>query len=179
MLIFVVNIRPARTFWNSTRCLLSPFTLDWSRNLWHNPMWNMAVNNISYPMYPIQRELRKVSSPKWYLSFFVQYIRKHQLFCFIRKWIFNIRKSFSNLWKRISNKLWNGISQKDLQRLNVFQHLVYKNAQGLPKRTRSDIWRSTDTFRDRCPELLFFGRLCRLDCRTLPKWYFIPILLVC
>ena len=33
MLIFVVNIRPARTFRNSTHCLLSPFTLDRSRNL--------------------------------------------------------------------------------------------------------------------------------------------------
>ena len=52
MLIFVGNIRPARTFWNSTHCLLNPFTLDWSRNLWHNPMWNMAVNNISYSLYP-------------------------------------------------------------------------------------------------------------------------------
>ena len=53
MLIFVINIRPARTFWNSTHCLLSPFTLEWSRNLWHYLMWNMAVNNISYPIYPL------------------------------------------------------------------------------------------------------------------------------
>ena len=53
MLMFVVNIRPVRTFWNSTHCLLSPFRLDWSRNLWHNLMWNMAVNNISYPIYPL------------------------------------------------------------------------------------------------------------------------------
>ena len=74
MLIFVVNIRPARTFWNSTHCLLSPFTLDWSRNLWHNPMWNMAVNNISYPIYPLSTRTEKGTSPKWYLSFFVQYI---------------------------------------------------------------------------------------------------------
>ena len=59
MLIFVVNIRPARTFWNSTHCLLSPFTLDWSRNLWHNLMWNMAVNNISYPIYPLSTRTEK------------------------------------------------------------------------------------------------------------------------
>ena len=59
MLIFVVNIRPARTFWNSTHCLLSPFTLDWSRNLLHNPMWNMAVNNISYPIYPFSTRTEK------------------------------------------------------------------------------------------------------------------------
>ena len=59
MLIFVVNIRPARTFWNSTHCLLSPFTLDWYRNLWHNPMWNMAVNNISYPIYPLSTRTEK------------------------------------------------------------------------------------------------------------------------
>ena len=59
MIIFVVNIRPARTFWNSTHCTLSPFTLDWSRNLWHNPMWNMAVNNISYPIYPLLTRTEK------------------------------------------------------------------------------------------------------------------------
>ena len=59
MLIFVVNIRPARTFWNSTHCLLSPFTLDWSRNLWHIPMWNMAVINISYPIYPLSTSTEK------------------------------------------------------------------------------------------------------------------------
>ena len=59
MLIFVVNIRPARTFWNSTHCLLSRFMLDWSRNLWHNPTWNMAVNNISYPIYPLSMRTQK------------------------------------------------------------------------------------------------------------------------
>ena len=74
-LLFVVNIRPARTFWDSTHCLLSPFTLDWSRNLWHNPMRNMAVKTIFHISYiHFQRELRKVTSPKWYLSFFVQYM---------------------------------------------------------------------------------------------------------
>ena len=55
----MVNIRPARTFWNSTHCLLSPFTPDWSRNLWHNPMWNVAVNNISYPIYPLSTRTEK------------------------------------------------------------------------------------------------------------------------
>ena len=50
---------PARTFWNSTHCLLSLFTLDWSRNLWHNPTWNMAVNNISYPIYPLSTKTEK------------------------------------------------------------------------------------------------------------------------
>ena len=59
MLIFVVNICPARIFWNSTHCLLIPFTLDWSRNLWHNPMWNMAVNNIPYPIYPLSTRTEK------------------------------------------------------------------------------------------------------------------------
>ena len=59
MLTFVVNIRPARTFWNSTHCLLNPFTLDWFRNLWHSPMWNMAVNNISYPIYPLSTRTEK------------------------------------------------------------------------------------------------------------------------
>ena len=59
MLIFVVNTCPARTFWNSTHCLVSPFMLDWSRNLWQNPMWNMAVNNISYPIYPLSTRTEK------------------------------------------------------------------------------------------------------------------------
>ena len=56
---FVVNIRQSRTFWNSIHCLLIPFTLDWSRNLWHNPMWNMAVNNISFPIYPLSTRTEK------------------------------------------------------------------------------------------------------------------------
>ena len=70
MLIFVANIRPARTFWNSTHCLLSPFKLDWSRNLWHNPMWNMAVNNISYPIYPLSSRTEKCYSTKMIPFFF-------------------------------------------------------------------------------------------------------------
>ena len=61
MLICVVNIRPAGTFWISTHYPLSRFTLDWSRNLLHDPMWNMAVNNISYPiyMYPLKTNTEK------------------------------------------------------------------------------------------------------------------------
>ena len=53
------DIPPARTFWNYTHCLLSPFTLDWSRNLLHYPMWNMTDNNISYPTYPFSRRIEK------------------------------------------------------------------------------------------------------------------------
>ena len=93
--------------------------------------------------------------------------------------------TISHLYKRVvlssvlyGCELWNDISQKDSQRLNVFQHLVCKNAQGLPKRTRSDI---CETLFDVLPiqseidvrKLLFFGRLCRLDCRTLPKMIFL------
>ena len=70
MLIFVVNIRPARTFRNSTHCLLSPFTLDWSRNLLHNPMWNMAVNNISYPIFPLSTRIEKGYTTKIIPFFF-------------------------------------------------------------------------------------------------------------
>ena len=74
MLIFVVNIRPARTFWNSTHCLRSPFTLDWSRNLWQDPMWNMAVNKISYPIYPLSTRTEKGYITKMIpFFFFVQY----------------------------------------------------------------------------------------------------------
>ena len=43
-LIFVVNNRPARTFWNSTHCLLSPFKLDWLRKLFNNPLWHIERN---------------------------------------------------------------------------------------------------------------------------------------
>ena len=73
MLIFVVNFRPAQIFWNSTHCLLSPFTLDWSRNVLHNPMWNMAVNNISYPMYPLSTGTEKGYITKS-IPFFICYI---------------------------------------------------------------------------------------------------------
>ena len=75
-------------------------------------------------------------------------------------------------------ELWNNISSKDSQRLNVFQHFVCKNAQNLPKGTRSDI---CETLFNTLPiqseidarKLLFFGRLCRLDCDALPKKIFL------
>ena len=79
MLIFVVNIRPARNFWNSTHCLLSPFTLDWSRNLWHNPMWNMAVNNISYLIYPLSTRTEKGHITKMIPFFFCSVYIKYAL----------------------------------------------------------------------------------------------------
>ena len=79
MLIFVVNIRPARTFWNSTYCLLSSFTLDWSRNLWHNPMWNMAVNNISYPIYPLSTRTDKGHITKMIPFFFCSVYQGHAI----------------------------------------------------------------------------------------------------
>ena len=78
MLIFVVNIRPARTFWNSTHCLLSPFTIDWSRNLWHNPMWNTAVNNISYPIYPLSKRTEKGYITKM-IPFFFCSVYEHKI----------------------------------------------------------------------------------------------------
>ena len=89
MLIFVVNIRPARTFWNSTHCLLSPFTLDWSRNLWHNPMWNMVVNNISYPIYQLSTRIEKGYITKM-IPFF---------FCSVYYWWLD-RQAW---WNQISN----------------------------------------------------------------------------
>ena len=77
MLIFVVNIRPARTFWNSTHCLLSPFALDWSRNLLHNPMWNMAVSNISYPIYQLSTRTEKGYTTKMIPFFFCSVYHIH------------------------------------------------------------------------------------------------------
>ena len=76
MLNFVVNIRPARSFWNSNHCLFSPFTLDWSLNLLHNPMWNMAVNNISYSIYPLSTRTEKGYITKIMPFCFVQYTRR-------------------------------------------------------------------------------------------------------
>ena len=82
MLIFVVNIRPARTFWNSTHCLLSPFTLNWSRNLLRNPMWNMTVNNMSYSIYLLSTKIEKVYITKIIPFFFFVYVL--QLVRFVR-----------------------------------------------------------------------------------------------
>ena len=71
--IFVVYIRPARTFLKSN-CLPSLHTLDWSRNLLHNPMWNMAVNNILYSIYPISMRTEKSNITKCIPFFFDQYM---------------------------------------------------------------------------------------------------------
>ena len=87
MLIVVVNIRPARTFWNSTLCLLSPFTLDWSRNLWHNPMWNMAANNISYPIFPLLTRTEKgyitKMIPFFFCSVYIHWMLYQYVMCYI------------------------------------------------------------------------------------------------
>ena len=83
--------------WNSTHCLLSPFTLDWSRNLLHNPMQNMAVNNISYIIYPLSTRIEKGYTIKMIPFFFVKYIKGKVLF---------------RSCKTLVNKKWR---QKDLQ----------------------------------------------------------------
>ena len=94
MLIFVVNIRKARTFCNLTYCLLSPFSLDWSRNLLHYPMCNMAMNNISYPIYQLLTRTEKGCITKIIPFFFVQYRRKQ-----IDKYIgVQCKKSFKSSW---------------------------------------------------------------------------------
>ena len=96
MLIFAVNIRPARTFWNSTHSLLSPFTLDWSRNLWHNPMLNMAVNNISHPIYPLSTRTEKgyitKMIPFFFCSVYICHIAKHADV----KWIYRLQYTTKN-----------------------------------------------------------------------------------
>ena len=94
---FLVNICPARTFWNSTYCLLSPFTLDWSRNLWHNPMWNMAVNNISYPIYPLSTRTEKGYITKmipffFLFSIFNLAIRARLNVSVKRSWAFSVQR---------------------------------------------------------------------------------------
>ena len=60
----------------STHCLLNPFTLDWSRNLLHILMWNMAVNNISYSIYLFSTKIEEGYTTKIIpFFFFVQYIK--------------------------------------------------------------------------------------------------------
>ena len=83
MLIFVVKIRPTRTFCKSTHCLLSPFTLDWSWSVLvlHNPMWNMAVNNISYPIYPLSMRTEKGYITR-IIPFFLYSVYYHRHFFF-------------------------------------------------------------------------------------------------
>ena len=75
-------------------------------------------------------------------------------------------------------ELWNGISCQDLQKLNIFQHFVCKDILKVPKRFRSDICESLlnvlpiESEID-ARKLLFFGRLCRMNCDTLPKQIFL------
>ena len=92
------DFRPARTCWNSIHCQLNPFMLDWSRNLLHNPMWNMAVNNISYPIYPLSTRIEKGFTTKIIPFFFVQYsctiynlwsITSNNIFCLFKQGIYN------------------------------------------------------------------------------------------
>ena len=107
ILIFVVNIRPARTFWNSTHCLLSPFTLDWSRNLLHNPIWNMADSNISYPIYPFSTRTEKGYITKMIpFFFFVQYNTTQHMEILNHSCTFNNRPTICFLWLREIFWLW-------------------------------------------------------------------------
>lgn len=74
-------------------------------------------------------------------------------------------------------ELWSNLSTNDLQRLNVFQHFVCKNAQNLPTKTRSDICESVFNVLPIKSEidirkLLFLGRLCLMDHQSLSKKIF-------
>lgn len=71
-------------------------------------------------------------------------------------------------------ELWCDLRQRDLQALGTLQHFICKNAMGLPKTTRSDICESLFGLLPISSEidkrkLLFFGRLCDLDTKTLTK----------
>jgi len=64
-------------------------------------------------------------------------------------------------------ELWNCITRKDIQQLEVAHHFCLKRAQGLPHRTRSDMvtgllgMSSIEAYID-LQKLTFFGSLCRL-----------------
>ena len=95
MLIFVFTIRPARIFWNSTHCLLNPFMLDWSRNLLHNQMWNIAVNNNSYSIYLPSTKIEKVYTTKMIPFFFCSvYYTTAYVHEILNKFILNIMKKY-------------------------------------------------------------------------------------
>lgn len=69
----------------------------------------------------------------------------------------------------------------DLQALGTLQHFICKNAMCLPKTTRSDICESLFglspiSFEIDERKLLFFGRLCDLDTKTLTKQFYIGYL---
>lgn len=74
-------------------------------------------------------------------------------------------------------ELWSNLSTNDLERLNVFQHFVCKNAQNLPTKTRSDICEIVFNVLPIISEidirkLLFLGRLCLIDHQFLSKKIF-------
>ena len=56
-------------FLNNPR-ILNSFTLNWSRNVLHNPMWNMAVNSISYSIYLLSTKIEKGYTTKIIPFFF-------------------------------------------------------------------------------------------------------------
>lgn len=75
-------------------------------------------------------------------------------------------------------ELWSDLCQRDLQALNTLQHFICKHAMGLPKVTRSDICESLLGLLPISSEidkrkLLFLGRLCELDTKTLTKKIFL------
>ena len=70
MLIFMVNIRLARTVWNSTHCLLSLFTIDWWRNLFHTRCGLCLLTIFHIPYIHFQRDLRKVTPHKFLFSIY-------------------------------------------------------------------------------------------------------------
>lgn len=93
--------------------------------------------------------------------------------------------TLSHLYKKIvlpsvlyGCELWCNLSLTDKNKLNAFQHFVCKNSLDLPKLCRSDM---CESFFDVLPinaeidvrKLLFFGRLCRLDPKTLTKRIFL------
>ena len=71
-------------------------------------------------------------------------------------------------------ELWNNLSSKEVLLLERAHRYVCKYVQGLPKRTRTDFctsilgWTSMERIIDR-KKLLFFGRICNLPSKCLPR----------
>ena len=59
----------------------------------HNPMWNMAVHNISYHIYPLSTKIEKITLPKSYISFYFS-IYNVYLFTFDFKLFITDHKGF-------------------------------------------------------------------------------------
>jgi hypothetical protein len=81
-------------------------------------------------------------------------------------------------------EVWNNLKNQDSRLLNRLQHFIAKHIQQLPKLTRSDICESLVglnpiTCEIEKRKLYFFGKLCNMNSKHLPKKMFLNRLCTC